>query len=66
MSLTVDDAIERPRTQVSDRKGNWYEETVPDPDGSERHHVAEPLDQHQGHGSAKLKKKAQQPYGDPK
>ena len=66
MSLTAEDGIERPRRVSIDRKGDWYEETVLNPDGSIRHCVAEPLHEHQGHGSAKLKIQAQPPDGDPK
>jgi hypothetical protein len=42
--------------RVVDRQGNWYEETVLDPDGSVRHHQAEPLSDHQRHGSDKRRR----------
>jgi len=48
MSLTRDDGIERSRRREYDRKGDWYEETVPNEDGSERYHVAEPLSKQSG------------------
>ena len=53
MSLTVDDGVERSRRREYDRMGNWYEETILNPDGSVHHHEAHPLKDHQGHGSAK-------------
>ena len=53
MSLTVDDGIERSRRRDFDRKGDWYEETILNPDGSVHHHKAHPLSDHRGHGSAK-------------
>jgi len=46
-----DDGIWRIRQRVVDRGGDWYEETVLNPDGSVRHHEAHPLSQHTGHGS---------------
>jgi hypothetical protein len=55
MSLTVDDGIERSRRREYDRKGNWYEETILNPDGSVRHHEAHPLRDPRDHGSAKPK-----------
>ena len=55
MSLTSDDGIERSRRRDYDRKGNWYEETILNPDGSVDNHTAEPLCDHIGHGSAKPK-----------
>ena len=55
MSLTVDDGIERSRRREYDRKGNWYKETILNPDGSVRHHEAHPLRNHRDHGSAKPK-----------
>jgi len=33
MSLTREDGIERLRRREYDRKGDWYEETIIDPDG---------------------------------
>jgi hypothetical protein len=55
MSLTTDDDIERSRRRDYDRKGNWYEETILNRDGSVYSHTAEPLTDHIGHGSAKPK-----------
>lgn len=55
MSLTADDGIERSRRRGYDRKGDWYEETILNPDGSVRHHEAHPLRDHRDHGSAKPK-----------
>jgi hypothetical protein len=55
MSLTVEDGIERFRRREIDRQGDWYEETVFNPDGSEYHHEAHPLREHKGHGSAKVR-----------
>jgi hypothetical protein len=55
MSRTTDDGIERSRQRDYDRKGNWYEETILNPDGSLYDHTAEPLTDHIGHGSAKPK-----------
>lgn len=49
------DGQERTRRQLFDREGDWYEETVTDPDGSVRYSNAEPLSDHQGRGSAKRK-----------
>jgi hypothetical protein len=53
VSLTADDGIERSRRREYDRKGDWYEETILNPDGSEHHHTAERLSDHRDHGSAK-------------
>lgn len=53
MSLTVEDGVERPRRREYDRKGDWYEETVLNPDGWVRHHQAQRLSDHEGHGSDK-------------
>jgi len=55
MSLTADDGIERFRRREYDRKGDWYEETILNPDGSVYHHEAQPLKDHRDHGSAKPK-----------
>ena len=55
MSLTADDGVERSRRRDYDRKGNWYEETVLNPDGSVLHHEAHPLRDHRDRGSAKPK-----------
>jgi predicted nucleic acid-binding Zn ribbon protein len=55
MSLTADDGIERSRRRDYDRMGDWYEETILNPDGSIRHHEAHPLHDHRDHGSAKPK-----------
>ena len=55
VSLTADDHIERSRRRDYDRKGNWYEETILNPDGSVYSHKAESLTDHVGHGSAKPK-----------
>jgi len=40
------------QVQYIDREGNWYEETVLNPDGSARHHKAHALKEHKGHNSA--------------
>jgi hypothetical protein len=56
MSLTVSDGIERSRRREYDRKRDWYEETILNPDGSTYHHDAHPLTEHRGHGSDKAKK----------
>lgn len=53
MSLTAADGVERSRRRVYDRKGDWYEETILNPDGTIYHHEAHPLSEHRGHGSAK-------------
>ncbi len=53
MSLTRDDGIERARSVNVDHAGDWYEETVVEPDGTTRHHRGEPLSRHTGHGSAR-------------
>lgn len=43
--------------RILDRGKNWYEETITDIlTGKITHHVAHPLDQHTGHGTAKYKK----------
>jgi hypothetical protein len=43
--------------RVIDRAGNWYSETVTDPGTGETiHKCEEPLDQHRGHGAAKVQK----------
>ena len=55
MSLTRSDGIERSRRRQYDRKGDWYEETILNPDGSVYHHTAERLSDHKGHGSDNLK-----------
>ena len=55
MSLTVDDGVERSRRRgtTGPNKGNWYEETVLNPDGSVYHHQTHQVRDHIGHGSAK-------------
>lgn len=55
MSMTVKDGVERSRRREYDRKGDWYEETILNPDGSVYEHTAEPLSDHRDHGSAKPK-----------
>jgi hypothetical protein len=55
MSLTAEDSIERSRRREYNRKGDWYEETILNPDDSVYHHTAEPLSDHRDHGSAKPK-----------
>jgi hypothetical protein len=55
MALTVHDGIERSRRREYDRKGDWYEETILNPDGSVYGHTAERLQDHRDHGSAKPK-----------
>jgi hypothetical protein len=52
MSVSNDGA-EGLRWRDYDRKGDWYEETVLNPDGTIRHHQAEPLSAHTRHGSDK-------------
>jgi hypothetical protein len=56
MNLTASDGIERSRRLDIDRKGDGYEETILNPDGSMYHHCKEPLSEHQRHGSDKPKK----------
>jgi hypothetical protein len=51
MDRTRVDGIERSRRREYDRKGNWYEETVLNPDGTLYYRDAEPLTDHVGHGS---------------
>jgi hypothetical protein len=44
------------KTRVFDKRGDWYEERVIDPEtGAILHECAEPLSAHQGHGSAKTR-----------
>lgn len=44
------------KTRIIDRKNNWYFELVTDRDtGEVLHECAEPLTEHFGHGSAKVK-----------
>ena len=50
-----DDGIWRDRRRLVDREGDWYEETVYNPDGTVRHHQAEPLSEHLRHGSDRKK-----------
>jgi hypothetical protein len=63
--LTVEDGVERSRRRYYDRKGDWYEETILNPDGSVRHHQVQPLRQHQGHGSDNPKKGTWASVGSP-
>lgn len=49
------DGVVRFRRQAWDREGDWYEETVTNPDGSEHHHQGHPLSEHRGYGSARSK-----------
>ncbi len=53
VSPTHADGIERTRRVEIGKVADTYEETVFDPDGSVYYHFAEPLSEHQGHGSAK-------------
>ncbi|MCL5406738.1 MAG: hypothetical protein M1398_08505 [Deltaproteobacteria bacterium] len=42
------------KSRTIDRKNDWYEETVTDPEtGRVVHRCAEPLSRHRGHGSDK-------------
>jgi hypothetical protein len=45
------DGVWRVRLRLVDRLQGWYEETVLNPDGTVRHHQAEPLKKHTRHGS---------------
>jgi hypothetical protein len=56
MSRTCKDGIERAVRRDIDGKGDWYEETILNPDGSLYDHQAHPLHEHWGHGSDKPKK----------
>jgi hypothetical protein len=55
------DGVYRKVRRVVDREGDWYEETVRDPDGTLIRDVAEPLSEHRGRGSAKPTRRPQGP-----
>jgi hypothetical protein len=56
MSETFDDGVERSVRREYDRKGDWYEKTILNPDGSVYRHEAHPLSDHRNRGSARPKK----------